>query len=252
MMNKTIFLLLISTILFGSNLDNFLKNMKEKQAFYQDKNNSVIQRETLIKKYNIPDEKKIAVKHKEFIETMQRKSLIAINKSIPWITDNLVNDVDEKYLQTIADSLDSQREEEKVDTIFYLFSTSQSKFVLYNFIKAASSLEEVNPQIKYYGVIQGLLSPKQLKELYKPFKFRKKLNGKAIIKMQPFIYRDLKLKRVPAYLFSKCPSKTFKYKNCENKYLVKGEISLSEALDIVSKEDSSYLKLLNHLQEEDN
>jgi len=244
---KFILLITIFISVFAGDINSFFKDMRKKQEFYQDTNNSKQHAEILNKELKIPTANKVIKENKEILNTLSHNQKIVETK-IPWITKNMIKGISKEQLKIITQQISNNAKNTKVDTIFYLFSTSQSEYVLYNFIKEANQLESVNKDIKYYGVVQGILTKKQLQKLYTPFKFDKNLEGKATIKMQPFIYRDLELKRVPAFLFSKCSARNFKYEECENKYLIRGEISLQEALEIVSKEDNSYTKYLRKLE----
>lgn len=239
----------LSIILNASNFNSFIDAMKKKQKFYQDRNASKKVRAKIISDFNLSTEKIINSK-KELLDSLQNKSLKSLKTSIPWVTKHMISEVEQKELDQITNYIINGASNTKVDTIFYLFSTSQNPYVFYNFIQEANKLESINEDIKYYGVLQGMINHDELDKLYKPFKYKKHLEGKAKIKMQFFIYKDLDLDRVPAFLFSKCPSKNFKYSECENKYLVRGEISLLEALNVVSKENDDYLKYLEVLENE--
>ena len=247
----------IALFLFSSNhvsagdIDSFFESMKKYQTKYQDKNISQDKRAVLIEKYNIPKMQEVVKKNTEIIKSLQKDSDKALGSTIPWIAKNMNTGIKDDELKNITNSILGKTKDDKVDTIFYLFSTSQTEFALKNFMQDVVKLEAINKRIKYYGVVQGMLSKEQLDVLYNPFRFDKELQSKAKIKMQPFIFKDLQLNRVPAYLFSKCSSTDFKYKECENKYLVRGDISLAKALDIATKEDKEYHKYLKLLEQGD-
>lgn len=239
---KKIFLLCFSVLLSAdSSFEGFMQNMKNKTE--QMKNNNPSYMAKKIKHdNNIPTKQEILSKNKKLFNHLD-----IINKKVEKESFKKIVSSQDKKLQDL--NITHTQEDKKVDTIFYLFSMSQSEYMFYNFVEESSKLEKVNKNIKYYGVVQGMLKKKDLQKLYTPFEYHKKLQKKAIIKMQPFIFKDLKLHRVPVYLFSKCSDSEFKYKKCENKYLVRGEISLQKALEIVSKTDkyySKYLKILEH------
>lgn len=241
----------LSSLLFGADWDSFISDMKKQQKMYQDSNNSEVARKELMQKLSIPTEKKVTHQHSKILNTFADKQHETIKSAIPWVTNNMIKGLDKKQIKYVTDALANKKSDEMVDTIFYLFSTSQSNYVLRQFVNDAHKLEKVRG-IRYYGVVQGMLSEDELAELYQPFKFNQELENKAIIKMQFMIFKDLNLKRVPAYLFSKCPASEFKYSRCENKYLVRGEIPLSQALEIVTQEDSSYDDFLQTLTRGDN
>lgn len=239
---KRIFLyitiLLLPTLIFADkNFENFLHKMHELSERYKDKNNSNNLAKKIQRDFKIPTKEYLLKKNKKILDAFTKRS----NK----IKISALNMEDNN---TTSKDLNISKTYKKVDTIFYLFSTSQSEYVFYNFVRDASVLKSVNKDVKYYGVVQGLLSQENLKEIYTPFKYSSIPQEDAIIKMQFMIFKDLDIKRVPAYLFSKCPV-SFKYKECDNKYLVRGEISLQKALEIVSKEDKYYKKYLKILEE---
>lgn len=248
-MKRIFILFLLAQSLYSGDINSFFESMKKQEEQYKDKNISNNTKESLVKKLNISTENNDSKEHNKVIETLDKNSKDAINKSIPWISKSMMNGGSQEHLQTVVDSItQTTTAKEKVDTIFYLFSTSLTEYSFYNFVSVASKLERANKGIKYYGVVQGILNETELDKLHAPFKFEKTLGEKAIIKMHPLMFRDLELKRVPAYLFSKCSVDEFKYKECENKFLVRGDISLHKALEIVTQEDKSYLKYLNLLE----
>ncbi|MFA6195337.1 MAG: TrbC family F-type conjugative pilus assembly protein [Sulfurimonas sp.] len=243
---------LLAVALLASSINSFFDSMKKQQDQYQDKNLSNEIRESLVKKLKISNEANLTKKDKETIDSLNKNSNASLNKAVPWISKNMMSGIDEKQLQPIIDSMTHKTvADEKVDTIFYFFSTSQSEYALYNFVNKVSKLESINKKLKYYGVVQGMLQESELEKLYKPFEFNESLGEKTIIKMHPIMYKDLNLKKVPAYLFSKCSIGEFKYKDCDNKFLVRGDITLEKALEIVSSEDKSYLDYLHLLEKGD-
>ena len=246
-----ILILMISHISANDKFNAFISNMKSKTNYYADANNTKNSKEQYIEKYNKPSLDTLKEEHQEFYEALHDDTIKNMQNSMPWVTSNMLEGLSDKQKKDITHSLDGSYVDKKVDTFFYLFSTSQTKYSLYSFMQNVNKLESVNSEIKYYGVVQGILNKSQLDELQKPFKYEKDLREKVVIKMHPIMFKDLKLKRVPVYLFSSCPSNEFKYKDCENKYIVRGDISFVEALEIVVKEDKYYEKYLKRLQQGD-
>ena len=232
--------LLMGTLLSADDsFDGFIKNMKEKTQYKEQKSSENEAKEIQVK-YNIPSRDEVISKNSELLNRLDSASKDIAQKSLKEQFNTQA---------TKLKDLNISLKDEKVDTIFYLFSTSQSEYMFYNFVQDSTILKKINNKIKFYGVVQGVLSQEQLQKLYVPFKYHKNEEANAIIKMQPFIFKDLALDRVPAYLFSKCTRSEFKYKECENKYIIRGEISLQAALEVVSRNDKSYLKyfkLLKH------
>ena len=213
------FIVLLFTASADDSFDNFMQEMKNKSALAKQKSSDT-EAEAMRLKYNVPSVQKVTDKNKAMYKALAQQSEKISQKAI----DAIVNKKTEKALK--EHGVDTTKKNEQVDTIFYLYSMSQSEYMLFNFMQEVTKLNAVNDNLKYYGVVQGLLSKEELKKLYTPFKYHKELEEKVVVKMQPFIFRDLNLKRVPAYLFSTCPSLEFKYKECKNKYLIRGEISL--------------------------
>lgn len=235
MIYRILVLLLIGIININANdkFNNFFQNMK---AYDSNMNNKTVLEENLDRNISISKD------NKNFFNKIKADTLKNMESSIPWIAKKMTpNDVNKSIIENAF------KEPIVVDTIFYLFSTSQNNYALYNFIKEVSKLKKVNHDIQYSGVVQGILSQGDLSELQKPFEYNESLSKEALIRMHPFIYRELNIKKVPAYLFSKCPIE-FEFKKCENKFLIRGDISLIEALHQVTKEDDSYIKYLDFLQ----
>lgn len=248
-MRKSLMLVALFGSILLADFDSFIQNMKKKEAFFTDNNNSAVLQKELIEKYNIPAENNVTQTNEQLLDGLKEKGNNAILEHLPWITESMLNGDNRKDIEeALAAIKQNSTETKKVNTIFYLFSMSQSEYTLFNFIEEVSRLEAKSLDIKYYGVVQGMLSQEDLEKLYKPFKHYEELGNKTIIKMHPFIYKDLDLKRVPAYLFSKCPIGDFQYKKCENKYLVRGDISLQAAVEVVANEDTAYKKYLDILE----
>ncbi|MBW6487545.1 TrbC family F-type conjugative pilus assembly protein [Sulfurimonas sp.] len=251
MLKVLIALLFLNCSILFADFNSFIQDMKQQVKSYTDINTSKKTKNDFLQKMDFSSNlTEITQQHEEVLDDLKYKSDKAILKSLPWISQNMLDGEYDKEIQKAVDAINKNNSQnnEKVDTIFYLFSMSQDATNLFNFVSDASSLETVEKEIKYYGVVQGILNNKELESLYKPFKFDEELGTKAIIKMHPLIFKDLELNRVPAYLFSKCSSGEFQYKKCENKYLVRGDIPLHAALEIIIREDKYYEKFINVLE----
>lgn len=249
MKQLTLLMIFGISFLFGD-FNNFIENMKKQERYYQDSNTSEEAKKKIIEKFDFSNKISTTEEQQQVLINLKNTSDVAATSSIPWINQNISSGGYQKEIQEALKAIEhSSNDTKKIDTIFYLFSMSQNNYVLYNFTLDASKLESVNKDIKYYGVVQGILSTENLDSLYKPFEFDKELAEKTIIKMHPIMFKDLQLDRAPAYLFSKCSVGEFRYKSCENKYLVRGDISLHAALEIVVKEDKSYTEYLNTLEQ---
>lgn len=246
---RFIFLIAIASSILLADFDSFMIEMKKKESFYQDSNNSARTKKELISTYNIPSEEKILADNAELLSELETASDNAISDHLPWVTEKMFSgEFGQEVNEAIEIIKQSSIDNKEVNTIFYLFSMSQSEYTLFNFVDSAAKIEKRDKDLRFYGVVQGILSKDDLNKLYKPFKNHSELSAKAIIKMHPFIYKDLNVDRVPAYLFSKCKKGEFKYKDCKNEYLVRGDISLHAALEIVTREDKTYQKYLDAIE----
>lgn len=60
--------------------------------------------------------------------------------------------------------------------------------------------------------------------------------------VHPLVFESLNLKVVPAYLLTYCDNEDFRYKECKNEFLLRGNITLTEFLKTVSNKDKNYDK----------
>lgn len=67
--------------------------------------------------------------------------------------------------------------------------------------------------------------------------------------IHPWAFKSLNLKVVPAYVFSICDNDNFKFRDCENKFIVKGNISLEYFMKLISEKDKSYSKYYDSFKE---
>lgn len=230
-----IILILIQSSLHAGDINAFFENMKNKDNQY--------------KEASVKINTDANTSSKNIIDTIKEKSANNTASAIPFINKTFNNNNAELDIKA-AEMLVRNEEQKKILTIFYLFSTSQSEYMFFNFVKEAGSLEILDKNIQYFGVVQGLLEQKDLEKLYIPFENKKSLKSKAVIKMQPFIFREFNLKQVPAYLISECSKSDFKFDECENKYLIRGEISLAQVFEIITEHssDKKYVDFRNFLQ----
>ncbi len=122
----------------------------------------------------------------------------------------------------------------KVPTIFYFYSTSMDKIALerfYNKLKRIQN-EFYQDNVQGYAVFRGF--PEDLKNFGQKYNKESIAGGK--FKFHPFMYRFYGLNAVPAFAFAYC-NQDFSFKSCEGHLLVKGDISLDEALRIFTQEN---------------
>lgn len=60
------------------------------------------------------------------------------------------------------------------------------------------------------------------------------------IHVHPWAFKNLELKKVPAYLLSYCDNDNYRYKQCDNKYLIRGDISLYYFFNQINKNKKEY------------
>lgn len=76
------------------------------------------------------------------------------------------------------------------------------------------------------------------------------INSKDVnVHVHPWAFKDLGLDVVPAHLLTYCNNEDFRYKQCSNKYLVRGNVNLQYFISKVTEEDVYFNKFLYSLQE---
>lgn len=132
----------------------------------------------------------------------------------------------------------------KVLTIFYMFSMGVNDVSLESFMDQSGMIYNKDKNIKFYGVLRGF--PKE--NIIKYFdKLHETKREHFVLKVHPEIYSVAKLKKVPAFMVSFCPT-DFKFKECDNEYLVKGDITLRHALEVIKEKDATFEKILEYIQ----
>jgi len=123
-------------------------------------------------------------------------------------------------------------------TIMYLYSMSVGKESLEQFMDQSANIMNKFKNIKFYAIMQNIPKidfVKYLNSMYKP-KY-----SNFDMKMQPYVFKDLNITKVPDFLFSECPLQ-FKWKMCKNLYIVRGDITLDKALSVVSDKNATFKK----------
>ena len=131
--------------------------------------------------------------------------------------------------------LQKQAVQEKKRYLFYFISRSVPLSSIKHNLKMAMSLPK---DIVMYLVFRGM--DKQTKEIiFKLAKWAKKQKVPFLIKIHPFMFRDLHIKTVPAFVLGECPSE-FRYKKCQYEYIAFGDMSLDTFLKDVGDCDEKY------------
>jgi len=179
--------------------------------------------------------------------------------------------------QAVASQLDEYVQNfsfytKKIPTIFYFYSESMDSVALERFYTKAKKLNERfgKDGLKLMTVYRGFpvgcskgdiysnerqrcehkyvgkcpvgyeldgdtcYAPKRFQNFNKRYDKNSIQNG--IFKIHPLMYRFYKLENVPAFAFAYCPQ-DFSFNQCEKHLLVKGDISITEALKVFSEEN---------------
>ncbi|PAF50650.1 TrbC family F-type conjugative pilus assembly protein [Helicobacter sp. 13S00477-4] len=143
-----------------------------------------------------------------------------------------------RQFETYEDSLSLLKEgQQKKLTIFYL--TTQSVFLgAKRFNASVSKLNQRGEEVEGKIVFRGF--PKDMTTFIRNV-YQEGTKGK--IKIYPKIFSTLHVNRVPAYVLSYCPvGENFSFKECDNKFVATGDITLSDFFSIVSDYDKDYAK----------
>ena len=133
-------------------------------------------------------------------------------------------------------------------TIFYFISEDTSPELIRSFAYDMQKIKEIDPTVDSLLITRGLIGG----NFDTMADYVKKLQKSGITKLEvtfhPWAFEHFKLEKVPAYALSYC-EKDFRFKTCENKFLVRGEVSLTNFFEIVSDEDINYKKYYKKLIE---
>jgi len=130
------------------------------------------------------------------------------------------------------------------NTIFYFYSESIQPIALERFFSRLNTLKRKFPDIEGYVVMRNF--PKDFKN------FPQKMNSKNIqggkMKFHPPMFQFFDIEMVPAYAIASCPIE-FRFKECKKPLLVRGDISLEQAIEIFASEEKAYQPYDQYLQE---
>lgn len=66
--------------------------------------------------------------------------------------------------------------------------------------------------------------------------------------VHPWAFKSLNLNVVPAYVLSYCDNENFRFRDCENKFIAKGNITLDYFMKIIADKNNNYIKYYETLQ----
>lgn len=148
--------------------------------------------------------------------------------------NKLINDIQKKH----------ENYEKTQITIFYFVSSDMKLESFKHFVVSIDKLKRRGYNVVGRVLFRGLINdsmdgiPNWLKE-----KKSQSLPMSSNVKYQfhPWAFKYFKLNKVPAYAISNC-SEDFTFRTCDNKYLIKGDVTLTEVFDILSKSHKEYKK----------
>jgi len=115
--------------------------------------------------------------------------------------------------------------------LFYLFTTNMPSNSYLNVFRQAELIRDKLPVI---GILRGMDLKTKMK-LDKAFRNQKiYFNGRV----NPFIFRDLDIKKAPVFIIANCEVKPYlRYKSCKFLYRFDGDVTLSYALSKIGDYD---------------
>ena len=139
----------------------------------------------------------------------------------------------------------------KNQTIFFFVSSDMRIESFKVFVEHINKLRRKGHNVVGRVIFRGWIDdkmdgiPNWLKKMQK-----EGLKNSEFVKYQfhPWAFRYFELKKVPAFALSSC-YEDFKFRTCENKFLIKGDMSLIEFYKILSNEHKEYEKTYRDLLE---
>lgn len=139
----------------------------------------------------------------------------------------------QEYIQKRLDDYDNTQK--KILTIFY-FTTAD--FVDKGVKNLSNGLKKLSTKYNIQGMVVLNGFPKNFTSFIQENYAQK--NTEVKIKVHPYIYQYFSLQEVPAYALSACKmGDSFRFKECDNFYLVKGEGSLEDFLLRVAEDENT-------------
>ena len=215
------------------------KSVKTKEVFYLESDDDV---EVIVEPKEVKNEVSKVIVNDESVQTQnsQTNDFVSSLKYQNKILDrndyftNLINDIQKKH----------ENYEKSQITIFYFVSSDMKIESFKHFVVSIDKLKRrgynVVGRVFFRGLINDSLDgiPNWLKE-----KKSQSLPMSSNVKYQfhPWAFKYFKLNKVPAYAISNC-AEDFTFRTCDNKFLIKGDVTLTEVFDIISKTHKEYKK----------
>ena len=199
-MKKVFFLFATMGIVFGFNMNDYLSKLKNQsnatlKKYYKPSMGDMLEKEETSPNYNTS-----LNLYKQYFS------------NDTYTIDNINKVLNKKYLF------------KRKTILFYFFTTNMPKKDYLNVFRQAELIKDKLPVI---GVLRGmnLETKEKLDNAFKGTKIR--FNGRV----NPFIFRDLAIKKAPVFIVANCQVKPYlKYKSCKFLYRFDGDVTLSYAL----------------------
>lgn len=174
---------------------------------------------------------------KNFVDEIEGEIKAIFEKEIDKKTEygNIVMKLNGSYKYTVRKDLRSISGKKMTDTITLSDVQNISHSIAINLRANKDGVVKIEEDFNPKGMYRYLM---ELKDYG--------INSTHIkINVHPWAFQDLGLKQVPAYLLSYCNNDDFRFKECDNKYIIKGNISLEYFFNEIAK-TNEYFKEHHH------
>jgi len=144
-------------------------------------------------------------------------------------------------------SMDIIREYNSSDYILYLTSSDVPSEAMVNILLEVGILQKNGVRIKTKQYLRGIPEDfrgyvMEKKEFINalPRKARKLVLPNFKLKLDPRFFDKFKLESAPAMLFAKCSGRNPSLENCDIKYLIRGDASLTNFFDKIKDKNNKY------------
>lgn len=132
-------------------------------------------------------------------------------------------------------------------TVFMFISETTPVEQIKSFSYSIEKLKKVHPGINGLVLTRGLVGGgfDTMAEYVRNFQHYG--ISKLEVAFHPWAFDYFKLDEVPAFALSYCNNEDFRFKQCEHKYLIRGEMSLRAFLEFIMEKDNTYSKYFYEL-----
>jgi len=122
-------------------------------------------------------------------------------------------------------------------TIFYFVDSGISNMAIERFSMAVNKIG-VTGKVMYRGLINN--SFQESANLVKNIQEKEKIKNIDFYPIHFHSFKKFQLEEVPAYALSICNNEQFRFSDCEHKYLIKGDISLTSFFEKIKEYGKEY------------